>query len=467
MRKKLTVPHVYILLIGLILLFSLLTYIIPASTYDMQTITVTETGQTREIVDPDTYRLVEPTPVTLMQFLTAIPRGLQETAQIIFFIFIVGGAMAVLMETKAIEAGIGRLIRLLKGKSILIIPVAMLFFSICGSTWGMAEETIVFIPIFISICLSMGYDSLTGVGLVLCGASAGFSGAFMNPFTLQVAQGICGLPLLSGMGFRVVMYVALLAVAVTFILHHARKVRVMQQASPVYELDKTREDAIDLKALPPFGIQEKLILIMFVAMMALLIYGVASFGWGMDEIAALFLGMSFLVGFIARTGFNHYAIIMGRGMSDVAAGALVVGFARGILVVLNDGRILDTILHASAGLLGGLPSTLSAIGMYVLQCLLNFLIPAGSGQAAVSLPILAPLGDMVGVTRQTACIAFQLGDGISNIFSPTSGYFMAGLAIAKVPWAIWAKWVLPFIALSYLVGLIFVVIANGIQLGPF
>lgn len=184
-KRRFAVPHVYILLIGLILLFSLLTYVIPASTYDMQTITIEETGKQREVVDPDTYRTVDATPVTLMQFLTAIPRGLQETAQIIFFIFIVGGSMSVLMETKAIEAGIGRLARVLKGKSILIIPVAMLFFSICGSTWGLAEETIVFIPIFISLCLSMGYDSLTGVGLVLCGASAGFSGAFINPFTLQ------------------------------------------------------------------------------------------------------------------------------------------------------------------------------------------------------------------------------------------------------------------------------------------
>ena len=224
---------------------------------------------------------------------------------------------------------------------------------------------------------------------------------------------------------------------------------------------------MDLNNLPPFGTKEKLILLVFVLGMVLLVYGVVEFGWYMDEIAALFLGMSFLVAIIARTGFNNYAVIMGRGMADVAAGALVVGFARGILVVMTDGQILDTILHAAAGLLGGLPNVLSAIGMYVFQCLLNFLVPSGSGQASISLPILAPLGDMVGVSRQTACIAFQLGDGISNIFTPTSGYFMAGLAVAKIPWSKWAKWVLPFIAASYLAGLVFVIVANVMQLGPF
>ncbi len=154
-------------------------------------------------------------------------------------------------------------------------------------------------------------------------------------------------------------------------------------------------------------------------------------------------------------------------MADIASGALVVGFARGILVVMNDGQILHTILQAAASGLSKLPSMVSAVGMYIFQCLLNFIVPSGSGQAAVSMPIMAPLGDLVGVTRQTACLAFQMGDGISNIFTPTSGYFMAGLAIAKVPWSKWAKWILPLIGLEYLLGAIFIVIAQAMQLGPF
>ena len=185
----------------------------------------------------------------------------------------------------------------------------------------------------------------------------------------------------------------------------------------------------------------------------------------MDEIAALFLAMSWIIAFIDKDlGFNSYATVLGRGMADVASGALVVGFARGVLVVMTDGNILHTILNACAGFLQGLPSMVSAIGMYIFQCLLSFIVPSGSGQASVSMPILAPLSDLVGISRQTACIAFQLGDGISNILTPTSGYFMAGLALAKISWAKWCKWFLPLVGLQYLLGAIFVVVAQVIQL---
>ena len=207
-----------------------------------------------------------------------------------------------------------------------------------------------------------------------------------------------------------------------------------------------------------------LILVVFVASIILLVYGVIVWGWYMDEIAALFLGMSILVAIIDRMGFNNYANALARGMTEVCSGALVVGIARGILVVMTDGNILHTILHASAAMLSSLPAMVSALGMYVFQCLLNFIVPSGSGQAAVSMPILAPLSDLVGVTRQTACIAFQMGDGISNIFTPTSGYFMAGLALARIPWSKWAKWILPLIGLQYVLGGVFVVIAQIIQL---
>ena len=461
-KKKFAVPHVYILLLALILLFSLLSYVVPAGAYDMMDIVDNpETGHIRTVVDPDTFHNVEQTPVTLMQFLTAVPRGLQESAQIIFFIFIVGGAMTVLQETRAIEAGMGRMIKALKGSSILIIPVIMFLFSLCGSVFGMAEETIPFIPIFVSLCIAMGYDSITGTAIVFCGAGAGFAGAFMNPFTIQVAQGIAQLPLLSGLGFRVVMYVCFVVLAVTFVLLYARKVKKDPTLSSMHEFDKTRDDVVDLEDLPAFGVREKLILVVFLASIILLIWGVIKQGWYMDEIAALFFAMSMVVAIIGKLGFNNYATTLGRGMADIASGALVVGFARGILVVMYDGQILHTILHGAAQLLNGLPATISAIGMYIFQCLLNFIVPSGSGQAAVSIPILA---DLVGVTRQTACIAYQLGDGISNIFTPTSGYFMAGLALAKVPWSKWAKWILPLIGLQYLLGAIFVVAAQLIGL---
>ena len=464
-KKKFVVPHVYILLLILILIFSILSYIVPANVYDYHDVVVNpDTGATRSVVDPDTYHAVEQTPVSLLQFLTAVPRGMQESAHIIFFIFIVGGAMTVLQETKAIEAGMGRMIKAMKDKTLLLIPIIMFLFSLCGSVFGMAEETIPFIPIFVSLMIAAGFDSITGVAVVLCGASAGFAGAFINPFTIQVAQGIAELPLLSGMSFRIVMYICMVILSVTMVMRYAVKVRKNPQISVMHDFDKTREDVADLDALPAFGGREKLILVVFLATIILLVYGVIKMGWYMDEIAALFLGMSMIVAAISGLGFNGYANALSKGMADIAGGALVVGFARGILVVMTDGNILYTILHGAASLLNGLPAMVSAAGMYVFQCLLNFIVPSGSGQAAVSMPIMAPLADLVGVTRQTACIAFQLGDGISNIFTPTSGYFMAGLALAKVPWSKWAKWFLPILGLQYLLGLIFVLVAQGIGL---
>ncbi len=465
-KKKFTVPHVYILLLLMILIFSLLSYIVPAGTYDMMTIVDNpETGHEREVVNPDSFSYVESTPVTLLQFLTAVPRGLQETAQIIFFIFIVGGAMAVVNETKAIEAGMGRLIKNLKSKSWIIIPVAMFFFSICGSVFGMAEETLPFIPIFVGLMIAAGYDSITGTAVVFCGAGAGFAGAFINPFTIQVAQGIAQVEILSGMGFRIVMYICMLILTVAFVLRYASKVKKDPTLSLMHEDDIKREDVVDLEALPEFDGRRKAILIVFVIAIIFLVYAVVTWGWYMDEIAALFFVMSWIVALIDKNlGFNSYAETLGKGMADVAGGALVVGFARGILVAMTDGNILHTILHSCAGFLEKLPSMVSAVGMYIFQCLLNFIVPSGSGQAAVSMPIMAPLSDLVGVTRQTACIAFQLGDGISNIFTPTSGYFMAGLALAKIPWAKWAKWILPLIGLQYLLGAVFVVVAQVIGL---
>ena len=235
----------------------------------------------------------------------------------------------------------------------------------------------------------------------------------------------------------------------------------------MFHEDRAREDIIDLNNLKPFGMQEKAILAVFASAIVLLVVGVIRWGWYMDEISALFIGMAMVIAMLARMTPNQFAVTFGEGMAGIASGALVIGFARGLLVVMTDGNILHTILHAVAGALDQLPSMVSVLGMYVFQCLLNFLVPSGSGQAAVSIPIMAPLGDLVGVTRQTACIAFQLGDGISNIFTPTSGFFMAGLALARIPWTKWAKWILPLIGVQYALGAVFVVIAHMIGLGPF
>ena len=246
-KKGFAVPHVYVILLGLILLCSLLSYIVPAGQYDMMTVSG------REVVDAATFHTVDSTPVTLMQMLSAVPRGMTQSAQIIFFIFIVGSVFAIVEKTGAIEAGIGRVCQLLGGKTLLLLPVIILLFSMGGAVFGMSEETIPFIPIFVSLCIAMGYDSLTGAAIVFCGAGAGYAGAFMNPFTMQVAQGIAGLPILSGMGYRIVMYAVYLVLTSAFIMWYACRVKKNPERSPMYEADLLRDDIVDLNNLKPFG----------------------------------------------------------------------------------------------------------------------------------------------------------------------------------------------------------------------
>lgn len=461
-KPKHKIPHVYVILLIVVAICCILTYVVPAGQYGKM---IAASG--REVVDPDSFTLVESTPIGLMGFFKSVPDGLVATASIIFFIFIVGGSFAVVSATGAIEAGIGTITKKMQGKERIIIPVIVFVFSLGGAVFGMAEETLPFIPIMVTLAIALGFDSLTGIGMVLAGAGAGFAGAFMNPFTVGVAQGIAELPLFSGLGFRMIGYVVMVAITSVFLYRYAGKVKKNPELSLMYEFDMKRDDKLDLSHIEEFTPQRKRVLVVVLLTIVLLVFGVIRYGWYIQELAALFLAMGIVVALVGGLGLNGFAEELIKGMANIAGGAMVVGFARAILVVLQDGSILDTILFSAAHVLTQLPSWFTAMGMYIFQCLLNFIVPSGSGQAAVSMPILAPLSDLVGVTRQTAVIAYQYGDGISNIFTPTSGYFMAGLALAKIPWDKWAKWILPLILIQYAFGAIYVYIAHFIQLGPF
>lgn len=460
-KKKFSVPHVYVLILMLILICTILTYIVPAGAYDMVEV------DGREVVNASTYHAIEQTPVSIMSMLTSLTRGLQESGQIIFFIFIVGGAIAVIQSTGALEAGIGRLIVMLKGKNILLIPIMTFLTGLGGAIFGMGEELIPLVPIFVGMTIAMGYDSITGAAIILCGGAAGFAGEMMNPFALQVAQGIADLPVLSGMWYRAIIFVVLITVTILYIMRYAMKIKKNPELSSMHDFDKTRDDILDLDNLRPFELKDKLILSVFAVTIVVMVVGVLRWGWYMDEISAAFVACSIICAFIGKVGFNNYAIELGKGMADIASGALVVGFARAIVIVLEEGNVLHVILHGAATVLSVLPAELSALGMYIFQCLINFIIVSGSGQAAVTMPIMAPLADLVDVTRQTAVVAFSIGNGLSNCLTPVSGVLMASLALGKIPWEKFAKWLLPLIGIQYIIGAIFVVIAQMIHLGPF
>ncbi len=468
-KKKRKFPHVYVILFIVIIVSALLTYILPSNQYDLQM----KDGKATKLIDPNSYHSVPSNPVDPWKMVIAIPTGMKEVANIIFFIFIVGGAFSIIQATGAIEAGIRTLVNAMGGKrsgskwkdgALLFVIVAA--FSIGGCTFGMAEEALVFIPMLVPLAIAMGYDSLVGLALALVAPCAGFTGAFINPFTLQVAQGFVGLPLLSGMGYRVVIFVIQTIVAFGFIFWYAQRVKKNPALSVMYEIDQKREK-IDLDAKSSFSVQQKIVLVTMLATFALLVYGVNAWGWYIDEIAALFLAMGVICGFIGGMGPSKVAAAFVDGSTALTVGALVVGVARAILVVLSQGAILHTIVHGMAAAVAGLPPFLSAIGMYLVQILISVIIPSGSGMAAVTMPIMGPLATLLGMTQQTAVLIYQFADGFTNIIIPTSGYLLAGVALAKIPYEKWVKWYAPLFGIFLVIGAVFVVVAQVIKFGPF
>jgi uncharacterized ion transporter superfamily protein YfcC len=454
-KKRFEFPHVFALLFGLIVITALLTYVIPAGEYERE---VNDTGRT--VVVDGTYQEVASNPTGFFGIFEAVHKGMEEGAGIIFFIFIVGGAFGILNATKAIETGLASISTKMAGREIYLIPVVMLLFALGGGTFGMSEETIPFILILVPLAIRMGFDSLVGAGMVIVGSTAGFTASFMNPFTIGVAQGIAELPLFSGMGVRFLFWIVFVSFNIAFVMLYAKKVRKSPERSMMYQTDRQRDMDGPADVIGKLTIRHSLIIAILLLTIVGLAIGVTYFDWYIMEIASAFLLMGVIAGFVANLRVNQIAEGFVDGCRDLVVGALVVGMAYGILVVLQESHTIDTILYNVSGLIGQLPTTFSAMGMYITQSFLNFLVPSGSGQAALTMPIMTPLSDLTGVSRQTAVLAFQLGDGISNAITPTSGVLMASLAIARIPWTKWLKWIWPLLAISYTVGAVFVTLAH-------
>lgn len=462
-KRGLKFPHTYALLFAMIIIAAILTYIIPAGQYQM---IESETG--RMVVDPNSYVTVESNPAKVFDIFKAIPKGLGESQSIVFFIFIVGGAFGIINKTGAIEAGINSAALSLKGAEKLMIPLFVILFSIGGATFGMSEETIVFIPIGIALARALGYDAIVGMAMVSLGAGAGFTSGFMNPFTVGVAQGIAGIPLFSGIQLRLAVWACTVALVSIYTYKYAMKVKKDPSKSYVYDLEKNHsKDTIDESSVEKMTGRHSLVLAVFAGGMLLIIFGVFKYGWYITEIAAVFLAMGIISGLVEGMNLDDLSNTFIEGAKDLTTGALVVGIARGILVVMQDASIIDTIVYALAQAISMLPRSVSAIGMLIVQSFLNFIIPSGSGLAATTMPIMAPLADVIGVTRQTAVLAYQFGDGITNLIVPTSGVLMASLTISKISYEQWAKFAAPLMVLWTLMGCAFMVVAVAINYGPF
>ncbi|WP_130859754.1 YfcC family protein [Gracilibacillus phocaeensis] len=447
-KKKFTFPHVFVLLFGLIILTSLLTYIIPAGEFERE---MNEQGRT--VVIDGTYQAVSSNPTGFFGIFEAVHKGMVQGAEIIFFIFIVGGAFGILSATQAIETGFASVATKLASKEVYLIPIVMLLFALGGGTFGMSEETIPFIMILVPLALKLGFDSLVGAGMVIIGSCIGFTASFMNPFTIGVAQGIAELPQFSGMGVRFIIWIIFVSISIIFVMLYAKKIKKNPEKSSMYKIDQQRTIT---ETFPEhetrLTTRQWIIIGLLIASIIMLALGVIYFHWYIMEIASLFLVMGVFAGFIGRLRVNQIAEAFINGCKDLIVGALVVGFAFGILVVLEESKTIDTILFTASNLVSQLPTTFSAMGIYLMQSFINFFVPSGSGQAALTMPLVTPLSDLTGVNRQTAVMAFQFGDGISNAITPTAGVLMASLAIAKIPWTVWLRWVMPLLVLFYILG---------------
>ena len=454
--RRLTMPHTLVVVMALVILVLALSWALPSGEYE-RTKVQTNAGE-RTVTVADTYREVPKVYLGMEKALEAPIRGFVDAALLICFLLVIGGAFGVFQETGAVEFGITALTDAIARRPRfegLLIPALMIVFSLAGSVFGMSEEVIPFIIIFIPLARRLGYDSIVGVSIPFLGAAAGFAAAFFNPFTVGIAQSIAGVPLYSGLGYRLVTWVAGTAVIIAYVTWYARRVRRNPETSPVYDIDAARE-AVEPHA--PGGrlawdARHAATLALFTASMVLLVVGVLKWQWYIDQIAVLFFGMGIVLGLAGGLGPSRIARTFVTGAKDMVGVVFIVACARALLVIAQDARVLDTMLYYASGTLSALPLGVIAQVMFLIQCAVNFFLHSGTAQAALTMPIMAPLADLVDMTRQTAVFAYQLCEFINPIL-PTSAVTMGVLGAAKIPWERWARWFLPLmlilVALSFL-----------------
>ncbi len=471
--KQFKVPHVYAIIFALMVIFAVLTWVVPSGSYQRQEV------NGREVTVAGTYEQSEKTYIDeetgdevdlrqgVFDVLQAPTRGIQEAIEVVAFILIVGGSFQVITKTGAITSGMGRVVRRFKNKDILIIPIAMVLFALGGTSFGMAEETLPFFAIFMPIMMAMGFDSMTAFMVVFVGARTGYIASTINPFNVLIAQGILGIQGNPQLWLRMIALVVLTAVAITWVVLYARRVKKNPESSITFEDDiaKKVEFAADESALDAeFTGRQKGVLAVFIAGMCLIIWGLVTQGWYMNEISAVFLAMGLLAGVIAGFSQDVIAQEFVAGIADFAFSAIVVGLARGILVIASDGMIIDTILNALATGLGGIPAVLFTTLLYAVENLLAILVPSSSGLAALTAPIFGPLTELMGLNPEAAVWALSMGSATMSLICPTSAILVAGLGVCKIKLGQWWKTVWKFFLVVSLINIVFVAISGLIAL---
>ncbi|WP_281183685.1 YfcC family protein [Staphylococcus schleiferi] len=453
-------PNTFVILFGLLLIVWLLSFLIPSGEFARK-------GAKKEVV-ANSFEYINQVRLNILDLFMAIPKGMVVTADLIFLVLIMGGAVAVIEKQGTFNAAVSKLVDKTGGnKYVLIITISILFGIIHG--FGVsANAVIAFIPLGIILAQKLKLDAIAGVAIVYLGYYVGAVAPIFDPIALGVAQTIAKLPIFSGVMMRVYIFITIMIVTLIYLCRYVNKISKNPDDSFMGEEKFSSEImANDAEKEIPFNLKHQLIVLCFFLTIGLFVYGSLQRGWGIQQLSALFLIDGILTAIIGRIKTNEFVSTFMEGAKNILFGALVIGFARGVTVIMEDGKFIDTIVHAVFVPLSHLSPILGAVAMFLFNLIFNLILPSGSGQAAVVMPLMTPLSDVIDVTRQTAVIAFKMGDGITNMITPVSGTLMAVLAVGGVPFGKWFKFAFPLVIYWSIIAIIFVVIAVMTNYGPF
>ena len=455
-KKKFSLPSTPVLLFLIIVVIMILTYVIPAGTYER----VLDEASGRNVVDPNSFQYVEQSPVNPWKMFVSIPDAFVEVGNIIFLIAFGFFWVYSVMQSGALTSAINKLLGSKAKDSKLFIPICMFIFAIAGSTYGELETVYGLVPIFVALAIALGYDAIVGLCMCFVGVATGFASATTNAFTIGVAQSIAELPIFSGLVYRWIIFFVQYAVMTFMVMRYANKVKKNPEASYVKDCDFSSFELERVENVE-FTAKQKIILISMIFTVATIVYGSLKLGFWINEMSAVFIISALIISIIAGFKPEQVKDNLLTAFKEMAIGMVVVGLARAILIIMQNGVIIDTVVHGLASVTAGLGRMGSAIGMLVAQNIINFFIPSGSGQATAIMPIMVPLGDLAGVTRQVTVLAYQFGDGYSNMLWPTcSVATMCG--IGKIPLDRWYKFFIPVYAVCFCVQVILLIIAVAI-----
>nr|WP_267507660.1 YfcC family protein [Borreliella afzelii] len=464
-------PSSFTIIFSLIVFVTILTYVIPAGKFDKEFRQIGD-GPKREIIVAGTYQTIDRGSRgflhPIMTILTAMSKGMEHAAEVIIFVLIVGGAYGIIMKTGAIDAGIYSLIKKLGHKDKLLIPLLMFIFSIGGTVTGMSEETLPFYFVMIPLIVALGYDNVVGVAIIALGAGVGTMASTVNPFATGIASAIASISLQDGFSFRIVLYFISILVAIIYVCVYASRIKKDPSKSLVYSKKNehyqyfvkneiSKED--NVQNTLEFTFARKLVLLLFGFMILFLVFSIVQLGWWMQEMTMLYLGVAIISAFICRLDESEMWDAFVKGSESLITAALIIGLARGVMIVCDDGLITATMLNAATNFLYNLPRPFFIILNEIIQIFIGFIVPSSSGHASLTMPIMAPLADFLSMPRSSVVIAMQTSSGLINLITPTSGVIMAVLGISKLSYGTWFKFVLPLFIIEFFISIL-VIIAN-------